>query len=188
MVELIRSSIKHNSFPAPRVRLFHKAVNNLPSNSTVSSPPGDGAPAAIGNPTNIRTIRLDDVKWSSPKIFMLRVDADGAELNVLRSATNLFAEKRVQHLLFRYTPWTPDRNAQKTLMSHIKKELKAKFIFTLFHSDDQIYGPLRTTDLNTFYERQIALNVLTNVYALFDEKTSQHTIKAKRYHTYKPLP
>ncbi|UJR32300.1 hypothetical protein I4U23_019764 [Adineta vaga] len=185
MIKLLHSSIKQNIFPTTRVHVYHNVVTNLPSNTNVSFPPGDGSVAMVDNPVTVRTIRLDDVQWPSPSIFMLRIDVDGSEFNVLRSAKKLFTQKRIQHLLFTYTPWLSERSSQKELLPNIKNDFKAKFVYSLFRTDDNIYGPLLPRHLTNFYDQILNLNIPAEVYAVFDDKISQSTIKAKRYHQFK---
>ncbi|CAF0924744.1 unnamed protein product [Adineta steineri] len=181
VVRLINSSIRHNSFPSSRLHFIQKIVSDLPSNTTVKYPPGDGSPPIIDDYISVQTIRLDDIKWPSQSIFMLKIDVDGYELNVLRSATKLFAEKRIQHLIFKYHPWLHNRTTQEILMPYVKNELKPKLMYNLYRTDNTIYGPLRLRDIKVFYEQHIKLDLAADIYAAFSDKTLKSSIKSKPY-------
>ncbi|UJR32301.1 hypothetical protein I4U23_019765 [Adineta vaga] len=181
MVTLIRSSINHNSFSSSRVHLYHNAVSDLPAGSTVKFMPGDGSTAASGGNVSVETMRLDDIPWSSNFIYMLKIDVEGFELNVLRSAKNLFAEKRIRHLIFEYTPWWTDRAPQQTLLPYVQNELKAKFLYALHRTESIIYGPLRVNELKTFYRTHLNAHLQTDIYAIFDDNATKTSIKSKPY-------
>jgi hypothetical protein len=163
------------------VHLFNNVVNDLPFNSSVQYPPGDGTPSALDDPAIVQTLQLDDIMWPSQSIFILKVDAEGFELNVFRSAKNLFAQKRIRHLIFKFYPWLIDRGSQKTLLPYVKNELKAKFIYNLYRTDNNIYGPLRPRDLQNFYDQHVNSDLPTDVYAAMDQNANRNTIKAQRY-------
>ncbi|CAF0759691.1 unnamed protein product [Adineta ricciae] len=184
-VALINSSIKLNDFSTYRVRLFNRVVNDLPSNSSVQYPPGDGSPSVLDDPATVSTVQLDDINWPSESIFLLKVDADGFEMNVFRSAKNLFAQKRVRHLIFKYHPWLIDRGTQKALLPYVRSELKAKFIYNLYRTDNTIYGPLRPRDIQTFYDQHVNQDLPADIYAALDSNANRNTIKAQRYQTNK---
>ena len=187
MVKLIRSSIIHNKFPANRVHVYHNVVSNLASHTNVSYPPGDASSTVVDNAISVQTIRLDDVRWSSQSIFILKIDTEGSEVQVLRSAKKLFSQKRIRHLLCSYSPWLTEKKLLKSLLPHvIKDDLKAKFIFTLYPSNDDVFGPLRPKELENYYDQQLKWNILSEIYAVFDDKTPQLMIKAKRYNLFRP--
>ncbi|CAF1254847.1 unnamed protein product [Adineta ricciae] len=187
MIKLIRSSIIHNKFPADRVHVYHNVVNNLASHTNVSYPPGDGSSVVTDNSVSVETIRLDDVQWSSKSIFILKIDTEGSEIQVLRSAKKLFSQKRIRHLLCSYSPWLTEEKLLKSLLPHvIKDDLKAKFVFALYPSNDNVFGPLRPKELENYYNQQLKWNILSEIYAVFDDKTPQLMIKAKRYNLFRP--
>ncbi|UJR32298.1 hypothetical protein I4U23_019762 [Adineta vaga] len=185
LIPLINSSIRHNEFSTYRVRLFNKVVNDLPSNTSVQYPPGDGSPSALDDPATVTTIQLDDIDWPSQSIYLLKIDAEGFEMNVFHSAKNLFAQKRVRHLIFKYHPWLIDRGTQKELLPYVSKEFKAKFIYCLYRTENIIYGPLRPRDIQLFYDQHVNVDLPADVYAALDENAKRATIKSQRYNTNK---
>jgi FkbM family methyltransferase len=180
MVALIHASIEENSFPDSRVHVFHNGVSDVPSNSIMRySPPADPA-TNTEDPIPVVTIRLDDVQWSSPSIFLLKVDVEGLELKVLRSAKNLFDGNRIQHLIFKYTPWLTNGESLKTLLPYVKMTLKARFMYALYRTESVIYGPLLPKHMTALYEEQLKVQYQTNVYATFDKKATMSSIKSQR--------
>lgn len=181
MVALIRLSIKHNSFPPSRFHLYHNAVSDLPTGSTVTFTPGDGSTAIVNGSLSVTTIRLDDIPWSSPSIYMLKVDVEGFELKVLRSAKNLFAQRRIRHVIFEYSPWFIDRAPQQSLLPYVENELKAKFLYALHRTEKVIFGPLNRREIQRFYQRHLISHLQTDIYAVFDENATDTSIRAIAY-------
>ena len=127
MVDIIQTSIVVNNFSSSRVHVINKAVSDLPSDSHLSFRVDGGDTTAINGSLQVSTIRLDDVKWPSQStIFLLKIDVEGFELNVLRSAERLFREKRIQHLIFEYSARWSDRAPQKDLIPYVENKLGAK--------------------------------------------------------------
>ncbi|CAF0759726.1 unnamed protein product [Adineta ricciae] len=181
MVALIRLSIKYNSFPPSRFHLYHNAVSDLPTGSAVTFTPGGGSTAIVNGSMSVETIRLDDVPWSSSSIYMLKVDVEGLELNVLRSAKNLFVQRRIHHVIFEYSPWLSDRAPQKLLLPYVENELKAKFLYALHRKKKIIFGPLTQKELQRFYQRHLVSHLQTDIYAVFDENATNTSIRATPY-------
>jgi FkbM family methyltransferase len=180
MVALIRASIEANSFPDSRVHLFDRAVSELPSDSIMHYSPGGGSTTNTEDPIPKVTIRLDDVQWSSPSIFLLKVDVEGWELNVLRSAKNLFDGKHIQHLIFGYRPWLTNGEPLKTILPYVRNNLRAKFMYALYQTENVIYGPLLPKHMTSLYDEQLKSHSETNVYAVFDKKATMSSIKSQR--------
>jgi FkbM family methyltransferase len=180
MVALIRASIAENSFPDSRVHVFHNGVSDVPSDGVMYYSPGGGSTTNTEDPILVVSIRLDDVQWSSSSIFLLKVDVEGLEPKVLRSAKNLFAEKRIQHLIFKYTSWLTNEEPLKTLLPYVKNKLRAKFMYALYDTENVIYGPLLPKHMTALYDQQLKSQLETNVYAVFDKKATMSSIKSQR--------
>ncbi len=180
MVALIYASIEANAFPDSRVRLFDRGVSELPSDSIMHYSPGGGSTTNTEDPIPIGTIRLDDVQWSSPSIFLLKVDVEGFEFNVLRSAKTLFAHRRIQHLIFKYKPWLTNGEPLKTILPYVKNTLRAKFMYALYQTENVIYGPLLPKHMTALYDEQLKSHLETKVYAVFDKKATMSSIKSQR--------
>jgi FkbM family methyltransferase len=180
MVALIRASIEENAFPESRVHLFDRAVRDVPSDTNMHYSPGGDSTTDREDPIPIVTIRLDDVQWSSSSIFLLKVDVEGWEPNVLRSAKNLFGDRRIQHLIFKYTPWLNNGESLQTLLPYVRNNLKARFMYALYRTEDVIYGPLLPKHMTSLYDEQLKSHSETNVYAVFDKKATMSSIKSQR--------
>jgi FkbM family methyltransferase len=182
MVDLIRTSIALNNFSTSRVQIIQRAVNDLPSNSQLTFSL-DGTGTTMSNGTlRVSTIRLDDIEWPfKSSILMLKVDVEGFELNVLRSAEKLFREKRIHHLIFEYTAWWTDRAPQKDLIPFVEKALGAKQLFALGRTDDTVYGPLTREVLDQFHNVHVERHLQTDIYATFVESDNNGTLKVQPY-------
>ena len=83
----------------------------------------------------------------------MKIDVEGFELRVLRSAEKLFRENRIHHLIFEYTAWWTDRSPQHDLLPFVKNSLRAKWLFALDRTRETVYGPLNEEILNRFQLR-----------------------------------
>jgi FkbM family methyltransferase len=138
ITDLIQTSIAINNFSSSRVHVMQKAVNDLPSNSQLTFSVSGGTTTVSNGTLRVSTIRFDDVEWpSQSSILVLKVDVEGFELNVLRSAEKLFQQKRVHHLIFEYTAWWTNRASQKDLIPFVEQKLKPKQLFALDRTGKQ---------------------------------------------------
>jgi hypothetical protein len=112
---------------------------------------------------------------------MLKIDVEGFELNVLRSAQNLFRRKRIHHLIFEYTAWWTDRAAQKDLISFVEKTLGAKQLFALHRTDGSVYGPLSREALDQFHANHVKRHLQTDIYARFIESNGNSVLEVQPY-------
>jgi len=183
MADFIRISIAINNFSTARVHLIQKAVSDLPSDSQLTFSLGGGGTATVTNGTlRVSTIRLDDVQWPSQStILLLKIDVEGFELNVLRSAEKLFREKRVHHLIFEYTAWWTNRASQKDLIPFVEQTLNAKQLFALDRTGKTVYGPLSREALDQFHTDHVNRRLQTDIYAPFVESNGNSTLKAQPY-------
>ncbi|CAF1243988.1 unnamed protein product [Rotaria sordida] len=182
MVDLIRTSISLNNFSTSRVQIMQNAVNDLPSNSQLQFTPGGGETTVSNGTLNVSTIRLDDVHWPpNSSILLLKVDVEGFELYVLRSAEKLFREKRIHHLIFEYTAWWTDRAPQKDLIPFVEKTLGANQLFALDRTGYNVYGPLTRNALNQFYDDHVKRHLQTDIYATFIESKEKSDLQVQPY-------
>jgi FkbM family methyltransferase len=182
MVALIQTSITLNNFSSLRVRVFQKAVSDLPSNSQLQFALSGGQTTAMNGALNVSTIRLDDVEWPlNSIIYLLKIDVEGFELNVLRSAMKLFNEKRVRHLIFEYTAWWTDRAAQQELLPFVEKTLNVKNLYALHRTAANVYGPLERKVLDEFHGDHVRRHLQIDIYATFDDSNGTPSIKAEPY-------
>ena len=182
MIDLIQTSISLNNFSSARVHLFHRAVNDLPSNSSLSFSPRGGDTTATNGSLHVSTVRLDDVIGPlQSNVLLLKIDVEGFELNVLRSAEQLFRAKRIEHLIFEYTAWWTDRAPQKDLLPYVRHYLGPEHLFALHRTGKHVYGPLDSDQLDGFYPNHFKRHLQTDIYAVFTESSDESPIQGKQY-------
>jgi FkbM family methyltransferase len=180
--DLIRTSITLNNFSTSRVHVLQKAVSDLPSNSQLTFSSRGGETTVSNGTLRVSTIRLDDIEWPpQSSILMLKVDVEGFELHVLRSAQNLFRTNRIHHLIFEYTAWWTDRAAQKDLIPFVENTLGAKQLFTLHRTGGAVYGPLSREALDQFHANHVKRHLQTDIYARFVESNGNSTLEVQPY-------
>ena len=182
MIDLIQTSISLNNFSSARVHLLHRAVNDLPSNSTLSFSPRGGDTTTTNGSLHVSTIRLDDVLGPlESTVLLLKIDVEGFELNVLRSAEQLFRAKRIEHLIFEYTPWWTDRARQEDLLPYVRNYLGPEQLFALHRTGKYVYGPLNNEQLDGFYWNHFKRHLQTDIYATFSDSSEDSPIQAEQY-------
>jgi FkbM family methyltransferase len=182
MVDLIQTSISLNNFSSSRVHVVNKAVNDLPSNSQLTFSINGGHTTATNGSLRISTIRLDDVQWPPRStILLLKIDVEGFELNVLRSAERLFRKNRIRHLISEYTAYWTDRAPQKDLLPFVENKLRPKKLYALHRTGVDVYGPLSREALDQFHENHAKRHLQTDIYATFVESNAMSTLKAQVY-------
>ncbi|CAF0759744.1 unnamed protein product [Adineta ricciae] len=180
LVKLIRSSIRQNSFTSPPVNVTQRAVMDLASDTTIDFAPPEGAGGDTES-VSVETIRLDDISWPSQSIYVLKIDAAGTELNVLRSAKNLFAQRRIRHLFFEYTPWLGNQESQKNLLSYVRRDLKARFMYNLYRTEEIFYGPLVPMHFPTLHDRVSQSRTEADIYVLLDGRATKSSINSQPF-------
>lgn len=182
MCDIIKTSIAINNFSSSRVHLIHRAVSTLPSNSTVTFLEAEGDTKAANGSLQVSTIRLDDADWpANSTIFLLKIDVEGSELSVLRSAEKMFKEKRIRHLIFEYTAYWDDRSDQRSVLAYVQNTLGSKKLYALDRAKRYVYGPLDFRAFESFHEIHVKKRLQTDIYAIFSDSNTSTHIKSKRY-------
>ena len=184
-ITLIEKSIKLNAFQS-RIQLITKAVSDLPSNSQITLSLNRSSQvivdaqkdAPLADTYTAESIRLSQLNFSS-EIFFLRVDVEGYEIHVFRSAEDLFRRSLIRHVLFQYTPTGTDRVVQNDLLPYIKDILGGKRFFALHPREARIFGPLYNEDIEQFYSQHHGIELERDVYVLFQD--DDITLDAKPY-------
>ena len=131
LVALIRISVQINAFSPKLIHLYHNIVSDEPSSSTVELKSAVDVTANTEIPIAVTSIQLDDISWPS-SIFLLKIDFDDGEIEVLRSAQHLFYDKRVQNLILYYNSVINDQTTKQNIINHIKIDMKQKLVY-IFH-------------------------------------------------------
>jgi len=188
---LIKKSIKLNSFQS-RVYLIKKAVSDLLSNKTIYFSKNTSSQLYQSN--NIwfksrktfsgQTISLNEYPFPSLlSFYIIRIDVQGHELHVFRSAEKLFREHRVNHVIFEYTPWGTQTPVQREIFQYMKDILGAKKFYALHPKQSIIYGPLNDGDINEFYSQHKELHLQRDVYAFFEGEEPNITANPYSFRT-----
>ncbi|CAM4742209.1 unnamed protein product [Rotaria magnacalcarata] len=179
MIKLISSTITKNVFPTAAVHLYNNVVSDLPTNSTVDFTSSNGK-TADSDSYKVQSIQLDDVSWPS-SIFLLKIDVDNSELNVLRSGEKLFREKRVLHLILKYDTVKNDQSKKETLIRYLRTTLKPKRVYIFHPTEEKLYGPLKLIHFNELSKRKDEKRRVVGLYASFDKNVNKAPIKAEQY-------
>lgn len=182
MVDLIRTSVALNNFSSTRVHVINRAVSDLPSNSKLTFAAQGGQTSATNGSLSVSTVRLDDVPWpAGATIALLKIDVEGFELNVLRSAAKLFGAHRIEHVIFEYTAWWTERAAQQQLIPYVEKTLGAKALYALDRTGTNVYGPLSREVLDGFHANHVQRHLQTDMYARFVDVDGSFSLSPQQY-------
>ncbi|CAF3587965.1 unnamed protein product [Rotaria socialis] len=179
MIKLMSSTITMNIFPTDAVRLYNNVVSDLPTNSTVDFTSSNAA-TTNSNSYKVQSVQLDDISWPS-SIFLLKIDADSSELNVLRSGQRLFREKRVLHLILKYDTVKNDQSKKETLILYLRQTMKPKRVYIFHPTEEKLYGPLKAIHFNDLPKRKDEKRRVVGLYASFEKNVNKTPIKAEKY-------
>lgn len=114
MYTLLRTSVDRNKFGFQSVLPFNVAVADMATGRQVQFVSGKSSVAHIsksrreydtfdrGTKGSIRTVRLDDLfdeSTSTPRVAIMKVDVEGAELGVLNGSLSLLCSGRVRNVM-----------------------------------------------------------------------------------------
>ncbi|KAF8056732.1 hypothetical protein HT031_006230 [Scenedesmus sp. PABB004] len=170
---LIQASINVNGF-GERVTLVNKAVTNA-SNArlTFSAAGGQTAKAGGGGGTiTVDSVALDDLFPAPARIFFLKIDTEGFELDVFAGAARLFQQRRVDNVVFEYTAFWTDRADQQALLPFVEA-FQPRALYALDRTGPTVYGPLGPQDVRGFWKAHNDRHLQTDVYATFSDADSR---------------
>ena len=174
-LDLLEASIKLNSFES-RITLIPKAVTDLPADARLYMNLNTSSQVSLkeeeeGNADvySVDTISLSQLNFSVD-IYLLRVDVEGYEIHVLRSAEKLFRDNLIHHVLFQYTPAGTDRVSQNDVLAYMRDILGGRRFYALHPKQAIIYGPLYNEDIDLFYSQHQAQDLERDVYVLFQDE------------------
>ncbi|UJR09072.1 hypothetical protein I4U23_013319 [Adineta vaga] len=179
-IALINISIRINAFPPTSIHLYHNIVSDVTSNSTLELDSAVDIRKNSTPPVEVPSIRLDDISWPS-SIFLLKIDFDEGEMDILRSAEQLFHERRILNMILYYDSVANEIATKQEILSYIKTVLKPKYLY-IFHSNGkQLYGPLNKHHLEQLATQQDEDQPLLGLFAVFDKTIRRASIPAERY-------
>ncbi|MGH2916594.1 MAG: FkbM family methyltransferase [Solirubrobacteraceae bacterium] len=95
----------------PRATVIEAAVSDSPGSVTLFEQTDDTKlssliPTAFTTPRTVDCVRLDDelARLGLPRVDLLKIDAEGLDLHVLRGASGALAERRIAAVQFEYGP------------------------------------------------------------------------------------
>lgn len=117
MADFLRFSVHANAV-AKHVTLFEGAASDVKDNIELRlSPKGHHAAYVGQRPTDteitmhdqpvfksVPTFALDDVIGANERVRLMKIDVEGGEYHVLRSASQLLAEQRVDYIVTEFNP------------------------------------------------------------------------------------
>lgn len=175
--ELIRASVGANGLQ-DRVTVINKAAGNetgrkmhlaIQGGQTVASSAaagGAGGPGDTGD-TTVATVTLDEA-FEGKRIFLLKIDVEGYEIDVLQGARQLLSQARVANLIFEYTAFWMDRADQQQLLSFVQS-FRPKALYALDRLGETVYGPLTEQHLGSFWQTHNDRHLQTDVLATFND-------------------
>lgn len=179
---LINISIDVNAFSPSKVRLYHNAVSDMQTNSSVELESTVIGMSESATPMSITTVQLDDVDWPS-SIFLLKIFFDDGELDALRSAQRLFEQKRIQHLLLYMNTVLNDQRVKQDILEHVQKGLRPKYMYAFHPSENILFGPLNNYNVRALVAQQYTEEPVIGILAIFDREIRRSSIKAERFDT-----
>ena len=164
MVEIIKLSVRLNNFEH-LVDVRHNAVSAIGGNSLCFHEAGGqtNTDTPIGNEQKfcVETIRLDSVLESVESVVMLKVDVEGHELGVLKSASDSISQGKISNIITEFTAWWTDRDSQDKYLSYLHS-LAHSTVYCLHRTGPEIYGPLSSDISDSFFNNHLTRHLQTD--------------------------
>lgn len=166
MIHLIKISINLNEFSSERVHVFQNIVSDLPKSSKLFFDVVDGQKRKKSNSYPISRLRLDDVQWpNQSRIYLLKIDAEGHELDVLKSASKLFKQGRIDHSIMKYAERNINDIVKKNTLYYLLNNLQAGQFFAFDQINYRNYGPIDRKLIDRFNWIHLERRLNTYIYA-----------------------
>lgn len=130
--------------------------------------------SAVAGDNIVPSVRLDHVVPADADILLLKIDVEGFDPAVLRSAEALIVAGRVRHAVFEYTPWWEDRNSAtgrggwQSILTWLLAAERPPRLFALHRRSSECYGPLDESQLDEFHEVHVQRHLQTDLFVTWD--------------------
>lgn len=166
MVEIIKLSVRLNNF-GHLVDVRHNAISAVEGSSLCFHEAGGqtNTDSPSGNDMKfcVETVRLDSVLESIESVAMLKVDVEGHELGVLKSASDSIARGKISNIITEFTPWWTERDAQDKYLPYLHS-LAGSTVYCLHRTGPQIYGPLSNDISDSFFNNHMTRHLQTDFF------------------------
>lgn len=119
----------------------------------------------------VKTYTLDKLFMGGPPILYLKVDVEGYDVAVLRSADALLRAGRIRHLHFEYTTWfvNPGQGEWREVLYLLRGLPKPPRLYALHRTEPACFGPVLDEQLDEFHSSHLSRHLQTDVFATFDD-------------------
>ena len=179
MVEIIKLSVRLNNFEN-LVDVRHNAVSEVGGRMLCFH--GEGGQTnvdssdAVDRRFCVETVRLDSVFQNTQSVVLLKIDVEGHELGVLKSACGLIGHGQVLNVT-EFTTWWTDRDAQTSHLPYVDSTVNSS-VYCLHRTGTQIYGPISSNYFNTFFNSHTQRHLQTDLLVTLagDEWVSENAV------------
>lgn len=161
----IANSIALNGYESV-CKVMNVAVSDSKDLSLKNS---NGGQTFFGNSGSDGTpvVALDNILLPNEIVLLLKIDVEGLEGKVLASAKHILAERRVQHIIFEYTPKQfEDRGTDYKDLLPLMSRVGFKVCYALHRHKEIIYR-IKPSDYELFFSIVKSISMQTDVYCSF---------------------
>ena len=127
---------------------------------------------SISGNVSIPCVTLDQI-FPSHDIFLLKVDVEGYESDVLfNSSSKLLDEKRIENLIVEYTPFWLDEGRGPWLPFLQEFNDQESMIFALHRRSTGLFGPILHTQYESFHDTLLRTHIQTDLFIYFNSSIS----------------
>jgi hypothetical protein len=125
----------------------------------------------------VETVRLDSVLQNTQSVVLLKIDVEGHEWSVLKSASGLIGHGRVLNIVTEFTTWWTDRDAQTSYLPYVHAIVNS-YVYCLHRTGTRIYGPISSNYFNNFFNSHTQRHLQTDLLVTLagDEWVSEHAV------------
>jgi len=113
---------------------------------------------------------MDTLFADVPSVLYMKVDVEGFDVAVVRSADALLRAGRLKHLHLEFTVWFngPGQGQWREVLTYLHAMPIQPRMYALHRTGQDCYGPLRENQFDEFVETHASNHLQTDLYVTFD--------------------
>jgi len=118
----------------------------------------------------VLSYRMDTLFADVPSVLYMKVDVEGFDVAVVRSADALLRAGRLKHLHLEFTVWFngPGQGQWREVLTYLHAMPIQPRMYALHRTGQDCYGPLRENQFDEFVETHAGNHLQTDLYVTFD--------------------
>jgi len=152
--------------PVDGADLYFVAGNHNGNNAFFPTKPDNGTASVV-----VRGVRLDTLFGHLPRILYLKIDVEGFDVGVVKSADALLRAGRIVHMHFEYSPWwtSVGQGQWREVFDYLHGLPHPPRMYALHRDRPACFGPITPDQYDSFHSDHLNRHWQSDIYATFDD-------------------